>query len=459
MTEERVYTVVGPTAEPATPITLADAGLKERRDLQEWVMAHPEILGPGIMVVTSEFDRWQAAAGGRPLDRLDVLGLDSDGRLVVAELKRDRAPDTVEMQAIKYAAFVSRFTEEALAEHHLAHLRRSAGTETATLEAAREALLSHAGGELDAEILRQPRIVLVAGAFPAAVTAAAVWLNEMGVQVSLQRVQAYRVGGDQIIVSVTQLYPIADAEEFTVGPIHGEATTRIRRKRERSAVVRVVDAGEIDDGVLLELRAPADMPPDDRSAIDEWIAGASATRGRFVWRNDRAHPIEWGENGLAYRPTPLVREVLALAGLDDRVPSGSSWFTLPDGRTLAQVAATVAGGFDWASLHAILAHLPEGRWTTYGDLAEAVGTGAMALGQHIAACAQCENAWRVLGADGRPRSGFAWAGPTRVDSQADQLAAEGVAFEGGRASGTQRLDAGELAELVKAPQQGADAQS
>jgi hypothetical protein len=40
-------------------------------------------------------------------DRLDILGFHISGELVVAELKRDRAPDTVEMQAIKYAAMVS----------------------------------------------------------------------------------------------------------------------------------------------------------------------------------------------------------------------------------------------------------------------------------------------------------------------------------------------------------------
>jgi RecB family endonuclease NucS len=76
------------------------------------VLAHPEILGDGVLVVTFEFDRWQGSGGARERDRLDVLSLGADGRLIVAELKRDRAPDTVEMQAIKYAAMASRFTED-----------------------------------------------------------------------------------------------------------------------------------------------------------------------------------------------------------------------------------------------------------------------------------------------------------------------------------------------------------
>jgi len=97
---------------------LAEAGLRERADLQEWVVAHPEILGPDVLIVTFEFDRWMASGGDRERDRLDVLGIGTDGRLVVAELKRDRAHDTVEMQAIKYAAMTSRFTEDTVVEQH-----------------------------------------------------------------------------------------------------------------------------------------------------------------------------------------------------------------------------------------------------------------------------------------------------------------------------------------------------
>ena len=94
-----VFTVHPGRAEPARVISLADAGLKERADLQEWVRAHPEILGSDVRIVTFEFSGWQSRSGSEA-DRLDLLGIDAAGHLVVAELKRGVAPDTVEMQAI-----------------------------------------------------------------------------------------------------------------------------------------------------------------------------------------------------------------------------------------------------------------------------------------------------------------------------------------------------------------------
>jgi len=50
-----------------------------------------------------------------------------DGQLVVVELKRDRAPDTVDMQALKYAALVSRFTRDQLDKVHADFLSRQSG--------------------------------------------------------------------------------------------------------------------------------------------------------------------------------------------------------------------------------------------------------------------------------------------------------------------------------------------
>src|SRR5713101_6969534 len=118
MSGEHVYTVVGSAAHPSKAISLADAGFQERAHLQVWVIANPSILGADVMVIADEMNQWVNAAGTREADRLDVLGLDATGQLVVAELKRGLAPDTVEMQAIKYAAMASKFTVDTLAAYH-----------------------------------------------------------------------------------------------------------------------------------------------------------------------------------------------------------------------------------------------------------------------------------------------------------------------------------------------------
>lgn len=109
MPDELLFHVDGSVATRGVPITLAEAGLREREHLQEWVISNPQIVGEDVLIVTFEFDRWLPAATSksRGRDRLDILGLDTGGTLVVVEVKRDAAPDTVEMQAIKYASMAA----------------------------------------------------------------------------------------------------------------------------------------------------------------------------------------------------------------------------------------------------------------------------------------------------------------------------------------------------------------
>ncbi len=89
-----------------TPTTFPDLKLWERQDLEAWVLSAPELAGGDFKVVTSEFDRFDKTS-----ERLDVLGIvriePGQGRLVVVELKRDGASKTVDLQAIKYAAYVA----------------------------------------------------------------------------------------------------------------------------------------------------------------------------------------------------------------------------------------------------------------------------------------------------------------------------------------------------------------
>ena len=253
MPKDLVFTVQPGVARRAQSVSLAEAGLRERADLQEWVRKNPQILGSGIRIVTFEFDAWQAR-DGHASDRLDLLGLDDDGHLVVAELKRGPAPDTVEMQAIKYAAFASRFTAQTLAERHAEYLSRVDGVPVSDDEA-REQLEEHAGGELAPDLLRQPRIILMAASFPPQVTASAVWLTEMGIGVSLIEFSAHRTEHD-IVLTVSQTWPIPDVEDFMVSPRQVElrsADERARTRREANAVTTLVGDGTIDDDAPLTI--------------------------------------------------------------------------------------------------------------------------------------------------------------------------------------------------------------
>ncbi|WP_147463473.1 hypothetical protein [Cellulomonas triticagri] len=212
MYDELLFTVEAGKATRVPRRSLTSFELHERAHLQEWVLASPEILGPGTTVVTSEYDRWQSADGARVADRLDILGLDPDGRLVVAELKRDAAPATVHMQAVNYAAMVSRLTPDDVVELYSAWHERNG--ESVDRESARTLLETEY--LLTADGIRRPRIVLIASDFPASVTATVVWLNEQDVDISLIRYRAYDVNGSTA-VSFSRLYPVPEVEEFTIG--------------------------------------------------------------------------------------------------------------------------------------------------------------------------------------------------------------------------------------------------
>jgi alkylated DNA nucleotide flippase Atl1 len=159
-------------------------------------------------------------------------------------------------------------------------------------------------------------------------------------------------------------------------------------------------------------------------------------------------------------------------GIDDRAfdtPSGAaayvkggasngwSFWRLEDGTRLADVRTHYRAQqprrpdapFDWSRLHEILERLPEGRWTSYSELSDAIGSAPQAVGNHVGACAQCTNAYRVLTYDGQISPGFKWHDPTDIRDPADVLRAEGVAIVDGKADSSRTLISDDLVALLE----------
>jgi alkylated DNA nucleotide flippase Atl1 len=103
----------------------------------------------------------------------------------------------------------------------------------------------------------------------------------------------------------------------------------------------------------------------------------------------------------------------------------------------------------WTELRAALVAMPSGTWTTYGDVAELIGSHPVAVGSYLSANPAVIGAHRVLSFEGKVSPSFRW--PEGSDRQAPQelLTEEGVRFDSwGRAHRSQRLTAAELATLL-----------
>ncbi|MCX4592416.1 DUF262 domain-containing protein [Streptomyces sp. NBC_01549] len=104
---------------------------------------------------------------------------------------------------------------------------------------------------------------------------------------------------------------------------------------------------------------------------------------------------------------------------------------------------------DWHLAHQVLAALPHGTWTSYGDLAAFLGSGAQAVGNHMAGTPGVVNAYRVLTSEGKVSEGFRWTSEDEEGDVRSRLSADGVRFTvTGAADPAQRLSSDDLALLV-----------
>ncbi len=104
MDEIKLWALNGERASRVQPSSTMDSELR----LEEILVKNPEMLIPDLTLVGR-----QTATDGGPLD---LLGVDSDGRLVLFELKRDRLSRDAVAQIIDYASDLASMGIDALAE-------------------------------------------------------------------------------------------------------------------------------------------------------------------------------------------------------------------------------------------------------------------------------------------------------------------------------------------------------
>ncbi len=188
----------------------SDLNLQERPHLQEWLVQMPEALGEELLVIQKEFDGFADTR-----ERLDLLALDKEGRLVVIENKLDDSGRDVVWQALKYVAYCSSLKKAEIVEIYQNYLDRWLNGQNAVanlcefleVEDLNDAVLN-AGNE--------QRLILVAANFRKEVTATVLWLLGHGVRAQCFRVLPYSFG-EELLIDLQQIIPTPEAADYMIG--------------------------------------------------------------------------------------------------------------------------------------------------------------------------------------------------------------------------------------------------
>lgn len=238
------YTPGALVALPST--TFAAEHIKEREDLQRLLRGNIGVVAPDVLVVAEEFGEFQDAHR-----RIDLLGVDRSGRLVVIELKRTQDGGHMELQALRYAAMVRTMTYGRLVDVFDAHLLAHPDGDA---RSARERLEDWLEDAAEEALTTDVRIVLVSADFGREITGTVLWLNDYGLDIRCVRVIPYRLA-EKIVLDVQQVVPLPEAADYQIGIRQKQAAVKASSSGADWTQYRVTDAEGITTEPLRKRRA------------------------------------------------------------------------------------------------------------------------------------------------------------------------------------------------------------
>lgn len=178
-------------------------GIWERQHIEEWIAEYPQILGEELLTVTTEYAKFDKTS-----NRLDVLAVDSNGKLVIIEIKRDVADKFVDLQAIHYAAYCSTLNKDEIINIMLDYKYNSREAAESRLD---EMIMVDDFSDFD----NQPRIMLVANDFREETLAAVLWLRDSGIDITCVKLEPYEIG-ENIVVNSEIIIPLPEAKDYMI---------------------------------------------------------------------------------------------------------------------------------------------------------------------------------------------------------------------------------------------------
>ena len=206
-----IWTITNGRPVEVPQTSLGEEGLLEK-DLEDWIMADPSILGEPLLLLGRQVAIPDIG------DKLDILALDPQGNAVVVELKRGKLTDPADMQALRYASYVSKWGFDDFAAQARVKLDRLSDPDFNFVEIF-EKFCDDANVDEVPDLNSDQRVILVGSGIREKLGSVALWLRDHSVDIKVIEVEAFRQGDDvfvhpQVIVPL----PVSPFQRTGTGP-------------------------------------------------------------------------------------------------------------------------------------------------------------------------------------------------------------------------------------------------
>ena len=131
-------------------------------------------------------------------DRLDLLAIDPQGNSVIIELKKGKLKDPVDMQALRYASYISKWRFEDF-ENLMRNYSGKVGDPDYNFNSVFESFCEDAGVDEIPDLNQNQKIIIIGSSVREKLGSVALWLFEHGINIKVVEIQIYKDGADILI--------------------------------------------------------------------------------------------------------------------------------------------------------------------------------------------------------------------------------------------------------------------
>lgn len=184
---------------------------KLEQNLEDWIENNPSILGENLLIIGRQVHIQEVN------DRIDLLALDTNGNVVIIELKRGKLKDPVDIQSLRYASYISRWEYEIFEKQARNYFfEKSEKVNEFNFNEIYEEFCSSSGIDIAPDLNQDQKIIIVGSKLKEKLGSVALWLREHNIDIKIIEVSLFK-DGDSLFLTPQIIIPIPTTEKYEIG--------------------------------------------------------------------------------------------------------------------------------------------------------------------------------------------------------------------------------------------------